>query len=103
MSMADDTRKRPEFLTDSHPPKAKDPASDPLAELARLIGQSDPFAEQSRASAPQAARCVPQRRPSRARMAGASGARIGARRDRLRSRLRAARRLSAGSLRHTNR
>jgi cell division protein FtsN len=48
MSMADNSRKRPEFLTDSFTPKAKDPASDPLAELARLIGQSDPFAEQPR-------------------------------------------------------
>jgi SPOR domain len=53
MSMAEDTHKRSEFLTDSYPPKAKDPAGDPLAELARLIGQSDPFAEQSRASAPK--------------------------------------------------
>src|SRR6185295_15500 len=53
MSMAEDTRKRPDLLTDSYPPKAKDPAGDPLAELARLIGQSDPFAEQSRASAPK--------------------------------------------------
>ena len=41
MSMADNTRKRPEFLTDSNVPKAKDPAGDPLAELARLIGQND--------------------------------------------------------------
>ena len=53
MSMAENTRKRSEFLTDSYPPKAKDPAGDPLAELARLIGQNDPFAEQSRASAPK--------------------------------------------------
>src|SRR5262245_11459304 len=45
MSMADNSRKR-EFVTDAYPPKAKDSASDPLAELARLIGQSDPFAEQ---------------------------------------------------------
>src|SRR6185295_9829198 len=48
MSMAEDTRKRPDLLTDSYPPKAKDPASDPLAELARLIGQNDPFAEPAR-------------------------------------------------------
>src|SRR4029079_14664482 len=53
MSMADNTHRRPEFLTDSYPPKAKDPAGDPLAELARLIGQNDPFPEQSRASAPK--------------------------------------------------
>ena len=51
MSMAEDTRKRPDLLTDSYPPKAKDPAGDPLAELARLIGQNDPFAEPTRASA----------------------------------------------------
>jgi len=51
--MADNTRKRPDFLTDSYVPKAKDPAGDPLAELARLIGQNDPFAEPSRASAPK--------------------------------------------------
>jgi hypothetical protein len=48
MSMADNSRKRPDFLTDSFTPKAKDPAGDPLAELARLIGQSDPFAEPAR-------------------------------------------------------
>jgi hypothetical protein len=48
MSMADNTRKRSDFLTDSFTPKAKDPASDPLAELARLIGQSDPFTEAAR-------------------------------------------------------
>jgi hypothetical protein len=48
MSMADNTRKQPDFLTDSLTPKPKDPAGDPLAELARLIGQSDPFAEQVR-------------------------------------------------------
>jgi hypothetical protein len=48
MSMADNSRKRPEFLTDSFTPKPNDPAGDPLAELARLIGQSDPFAEQPR-------------------------------------------------------
>lgn len=46
MSMADNTRKRTDYLSDSEMPKAKDPAGDPLAELARLIGQGDPFAEQ---------------------------------------------------------
>ncbi|TMJ01134.1 MAG: SPOR domain-containing protein [Alphaproteobacteria bacterium] len=38
--MAEDTRKRPDFSDHSSNPA---PASDPLAELARLIGQSDPF------------------------------------------------------------
>jgi hypothetical protein len=46
MSMADNTRKRTDYLSDSDTSKAKDPAGDPLAELARLIGQGDPFAEQ---------------------------------------------------------
>ena len=40
MSMAEDTRKRPDFSEQSSNPV---PASDPLAELARLIGQNDPF------------------------------------------------------------
>jgi sporulation related protein len=44
MSMAEDTRKRPEFSSDYSSP-AREPANDPLAELARLIGQSDPFSD----------------------------------------------------------
>src|ERR1041384_1433725 len=44
MSMAEDTRKRPDFSDPSNPA----PASDPLAELARLIGQSDPFTDLSK-------------------------------------------------------
>jgi hypothetical protein len=43
--MAEDTRKRPEFSSDYSTPPAREPASDPLAELARLIGQSDPFSD----------------------------------------------------------
>jgi len=48
MSMAEDTRKRPEFSDDATNPA---PASDPLAELARLIGQSDPFTDLSKRAA----------------------------------------------------
>ncbi|MEA2873221.1 MAG: hypothetical protein QOH67_3197 [Hyphomicrobiales bacterium] len=52
MSMAEDTRKRPDFSSDysSTPAPARDTASDPLAELARLIGQSDPFSEGTKRS-----------------------------------------------------
>jgi hypothetical protein len=39
--MAEDTRKRPDFSSDNSPSAG----SDPLAELARLIGQSDPFTD----------------------------------------------------------
>lgn len=48
MSMAEDTRKRPEFSDDA---TNSAPASDPLAELARLIGQNDPFTDLSKRSA----------------------------------------------------
>src|SRR2546423_14989987 len=48
MSMAEDTRKRPDFSDHSSDPA---PASDPLAELARLIGQSDPFTDLSKRAA----------------------------------------------------
>jgi hypothetical protein len=41
MSMAEDTRKRPDVSSDNSPSAG----SDPLAELARLIGQSDPFTD----------------------------------------------------------
>ena len=44
MSMAEDTRNRPDYSSEPHPSKSA-LAGDPLAELARLIGQSDPFAE----------------------------------------------------------
>jgi len=44
--MAEDTRKRPDF-SDDHSPNAPR-ESDPLAELARLIGQSDPFTDLSK-------------------------------------------------------
>src|SRR5215212_4393831 len=43
MSMAEDTRKRPDFSSDNSPNPSRDSANDPLAELARLIGQNDPF------------------------------------------------------------
>ncbi len=51
MSMAEDTRKRPDFSSEipSNPPSES--ANDPLAELARLIGQSDPFTDVKRAGA----------------------------------------------------
>src|SRR5262245_32430856 len=48
MSMADNRRNRPEYSDDdAHAPKPNAP-SDPLAELARLIGQSDPFTDAAR-------------------------------------------------------
>jgi hypothetical protein len=45
MSMAEDTRKRPDYSGDYSSSPAREPANDPLAELARLIGQSDPFTD----------------------------------------------------------
>jgi len=48
--MAEDTRKRPDFSSDYSSTPARDSASDPLAELARLIGQSDPFSEGAKRS-----------------------------------------------------
>src|SRR4029077_13612189 len=48
MSMAEDTRNRPD-LNDQSSNAA--PARDPLAELARLIGQSDPFTDLSKRAA----------------------------------------------------
>jgi hypothetical protein len=54
MSMPDNARKRPEYEPDGYA-APKQQGDDPLAELARLIGQSDPFAEQpgsSRKAAP---------------------------------------------------
>jgi hypothetical protein len=46
MSMAEDTRNRPDFSTDDSAGSPR--GSDPLAELARLIGQTDPFNDLSR-------------------------------------------------------
>ncbi|MEJ0077066.1 MAG: SPOR domain-containing protein [Alphaproteobacteria bacterium] len=43
MSMAEDTRKRPDFSSEQSFDSPREPGTDPLAELARLIGQSDPF------------------------------------------------------------
>jgi hypothetical protein len=43
MSMAEDTRKRPDFSSDNPSNAPRESGSDPLAELARLIGQNDPF------------------------------------------------------------
>jgi hypothetical protein len=43
--MAEDTRKRPDYSGDYSSPSSREPANDPLAELARLIGQSDPFTD----------------------------------------------------------
>lgn len=48
MSMADNTRKRPDFSSDYSPETPREAGSDPLAELARLIGQSDPFTDLSK-------------------------------------------------------
>ena len=45
MSMAEDTRKRPDFSADYPSNTPREAGSDPLAELARLIGQSDPFTD----------------------------------------------------------
>jgi hypothetical protein len=43
--------------------RAEAPRSDPLAELARLIGQSDPFADPAPASSRSRAPSPPQTRP----------------------------------------
>ena len=53
MSMAEDTRKRPEFSGGYSPSPSREPANDPLAELARLIGQSDPFTDLKGRGAPR--------------------------------------------------
>src|SRR5258708_1539313 len=45
MSMAEDTRKRPDFSSDQSFDSPRETGIDPLAELARLIGQSDPFTD----------------------------------------------------------
>src|SRR6186713_1614851 len=48
MSMAENTRKRPDFSSDYSSDTPREAGSDPLAELARLIGQSDPFTDLSK-------------------------------------------------------
>ena len=71
--MADDNRLRSYRSNDPYrraaePPQPSEPAgaSDPLAELARLIGQSDPFAEFGRSNQRQAgpAALAPQAQPA---------------------------------------
>ena len=69
MSMA---AKRSDYSDEDQP---KSEPGDPLAELARLIGQSDPFTDVGRAGARKPLDGAQRRRSSRARMAGASGAR----------------------------
>ena len=56
MSMADDNtlrsyRPNDPFRRDTAPASERDRSNDPLVELARLIGQSDPFAEIGRSNA----------------------------------------------------
>ncbi|HKA78603.1 MAG TPA: SPOR domain-containing protein [Xanthobacteraceae bacterium] len=67
MSMADDNTRRSyrsnePFRQAAEPPRPSEQASDPLAELARLIGRNDPFAElgrsQPRHASQQAARAA---------------------------------------------
>jgi hypothetical protein len=53
--MADDQSQRPYRFTDKTGRTPYTPASDPLAELARLIGQNDPFAEYGRDAGRRAA------------------------------------------------
>jgi hypothetical protein len=70
--MADDHNQRPYRLTEpparNAPGATPAPSSDPLAELARLIGQSDPFAEfgrdSERRAAPPAAPVAPPPAPT---------------------------------------
>lgn len=59
MSMADDSTLRSYRSNDPHR-RAAEQASDPLAELARLIGQSDPFAELGRGQHRQGSEERPQ-------------------------------------------
>src|SRR5258708_31769458 len=47
MSMAENRGNRPEYSDDAYAPQQNE-SSDPLAELARLIGQSDPFTDANR-------------------------------------------------------
>jgi hypothetical protein len=48
--MAEDTRKRPDFSGDQSSSAPRESGGDPLAELARLIGQNDPFNDLSKRS-----------------------------------------------------
>src|SRR5262249_30024623 len=72
MSMADDSRLRSYRSNDLYrraaepaPPSEKVNARDPLAELARLLGQSDPFAELGRTNQrPREARDAPATAPA---------------------------------------
>jgi hypothetical protein len=72
MSMADDSRLRSYRSNDPYrraaepaPPSEETNARDPLAELARLLGQSDPFAELGRSNrAPREARDAPPTAPA---------------------------------------
>lgn len=48
MSMAEDTRKRLATSNDQYGAQRREADNDPLAELARLIGQSDPFTDAGR-------------------------------------------------------
>src|SRR5262249_24327546 len=72
MSMTDDSRLRSYRSNDPYrraaeaaPPSEETNARDPLAELARLLGQSDPFAELGRSNrAPREARDAPPTAPA---------------------------------------
>jgi sporulation related protein len=59
MSMAEDTRSRADEHSERPRPETGGRESDPLAELARLIGQSDPFAELKRKPLDRAADDAP--------------------------------------------
>jgi cell division protein FtsN len=50
MSVAENRRNHPDYSDDAFTPKPRE--ADPLAELARLIGQSDPFADGARKPQP---------------------------------------------------
>ena len=63
--MADDQNERP-YPTNEQPPRrapAGNGGSDPLAELARLIGQTDPFANSAATTRAARLRRQPCRRP----------------------------------------
>ncbi|HXL48761.1 MAG TPA: hypothetical protein VN975_08225, partial [Xanthobacteraceae bacterium] len=72
MSMADDSRLRSYRSNDPYrraaepaPPSEEANARDPLAELARLLGQSDPFAELGRSNrVPRQAHDAPPTAPA---------------------------------------
>src|SRR6185312_9324400 len=70
--MADDSNFRsyrpadPRWPAPAAPEAATKGGSDPLAELARLIGQTDPFAEPQRGAAPTPVRPAPIAAPPQA-------------------------------------